>query len=107
MINLDLLEKSQALKFTVLNQSGVLNRFVSLDNLLPMTFYDCSFYQKRPQWEWPVYIDEEMVYFSRFTESFYLFDKEGSWVDEGVGHPLLSIDRNYDEYKWHDSYRMF
>lgn len=77
VINMDLLPKSQALKIRTFTNSGVLNHFVKLDNLLPMTYFDFVAWEKRPQYEMPAFLDKEMIYFSRFSEAFYLFDTEG------------------------------
>ncbi len=34
----------------------------------------------------------------------YLFDKEGEWIDEGVNHESLSLDKTYNETNWYDEF---
>ena len=35
----------------------------------------------------------------------YVFDKYGSWVDEGVYSDALSLEKTYNESKWYDEFK--
>ena len=36
----------------------------------------------------------------------YVFDKEGSWEDEGVYHKALDMDGTYNETNWYDEFNV-
>ncbi len=52
----------------------------------------------------PFFIDLEMVYAHYGTKEIFLFDKFGSWEEEGVEHEALSLEKTYDEQKWMDGF---
>ncbi len=45
-----------------------------------------------------------MIYADIHSHEFLLFDKYGNWNREGVNHPALSLEKNYHEFKWFDSF---
>jgi hypothetical protein len=99
------LEKADSLKVTYLTNSGVFNKVVSLNNLIPATYADFLASNKRKQFEVPLFIDTDMVYYNLFEEEFYLFDKEGTWHPEGTGHASLDVSKRYNERLWFDQLR--
>ena len=54
----------------------------------------------------PMFIDSEMIFFNQALNEHYLFDKDASWNEEGIGHDALSIKNNYNEKKWFDEVRI-
>ena len=36
----------------------------------------------------------------------YVFDKEGTWEDEGVYHEALGMDNTYNETNWYDEFNV-
>ena len=36
----------------------------------------------------------------------YVFDKEGTWEDEGVYHEGLGMDNTYNETNWYDEFNV-
>ena len=34
----------------------------------------------------------------------FVFDKHGTWNDEGVNHPKLSLENTYNETNWFDEF---
>ena len=34
----------------------------------------------------------------------YLFDKQGEWLDEGLNHEGLSLEKTYEESRWYDEF---
>ena len=49
-------------------------------------------------------IDLEMIYASHITKEMYVFDKNGTWVDDGVYHEALDMDNTFKETNWYDEF---
>jgi hypothetical protein len=49
------------------------------------------------------FYDMEMIYYNRFKGNFLVFDKGGDWKEEGLAHPSLSWEKNFDEHEWMDT----
>ena len=101
-----MVEKGESLRFTCLTPGGVLTKHVSLSNLVPVIFDDFRHANRRKMFEMPEFLDHEMIYYSLFDETYYVFDKEGQWHEEGVNHPLLDINKRFDERKFYDTLRI-
>lgn len=50
----------------------------------------------------PVFADIDMLYGNRKIIDMYVFDKQGTWVKEGVDHPALKLENSYKEQNWFD-----
>ena len=78
--------------------------FVPLKEVIPITPYDywCA--------QWNVFfkqnniIDLDMIYANHVTKEMYVFDKKGEWVDQGINHPELSMEKAYNETNWYDEF---
>jgi hypothetical protein len=44
-----------------------------------------------------------MVYRNILDGESWLFDSRGEWNEEGVNHPELSLDKNFNEIKYYDN----
>jgi hypothetical protein len=56
------------------------------------------FLRSRP----PLFVDMDMVYTNRKIPQMYCFDKEGTWIKEGMNHSLLKLENSYKEANWFD-----
>jgi hypothetical protein len=45
-----------------------------------------------------------MIYANILTKEMYVFDKNGEWVDDGVYHDALSLEKTYNETNWYDEF---
>lgn len=79
------------------------HRTANIDDVVPVTFpeYESAHMMGKlcqpADWQ-----DLEMLYLNKRTSEFYVFDKESSWKEEGVNHPLLSWAARFKEYEWTD-----
>mmetsp|Transcript_1934 Transcript_1934/g.4292 ORF Transcript_1934/g.4292 Transcript_1934/m.4292 type:complete len:211 (+) Transcript_1934:1810-2442(+) len=85
-------------------QLGLLDQqTIDLEELIPTTFveYESSHYTGKliepADWH-----DLEMIYVNKRTNVFYVFDKQGSWKEEGVSHPMLAWEERFREFEWMD-----
>ena len=46
---------------------------------------------KLPEPRYPVYLDSVMVYLNRFNNETLIFESDGTWNEETVNHPKLSL----------------
>ncbi len=42
----------------------------------------------------------DMLYANRKLPNVYCFDAQGSWINEGVNHPVLKLEKSYNEKNW-------
>ena len=45
-----------------------------------------------------------MIYANYVTKEMFVFDKEGSWSEEGINHSALSLEKTYNETNWYDEF---
>ena len=101
---MELLPNTETLKLHVLRLGGVYEMFVPIKEIVPITPYDywCA--------SWTMWfkqhqsIDLDMIYANHVTKEMFVFDKTGDWNDEGLNHPVLSMDKTYNETNWYDEF---
>jgi hypothetical protein len=71
---MDLYEKSQLIKLTSLGLSGKYEKFISIKNIVPVTYSDYRASCKRTISDLSEEIDWEMIYFNPIFKEFYVFD---------------------------------
>ena len=49
-------------------------------------------------------LDLDMVYGNYGTKNMYVFDKFGTWHDEGLEHQKLSLENTFNETNWFDEF---
>ena len=49
-------------------------------------------------------IDLDMIYASQQTKEMFVFDKNGTWNDEGVYHESLNLENTFNETNWYDEF---
>jgi hypothetical protein len=99
--------KTDALVVGVLRPSGVLEQNLDIKNMVPWTYSDLFASSTIPGVRLPFIVDPDMIYLNLFLREVYLFEKGGEWNKDTVNHPKLSLERLYDEKKWHDRFRIF
>ena len=62
---------------------------------------------KLPEPDLPTYIDETMTYFNLFNNDTYIFEQDGQWNEQNVGHEKLSLDARLNEKDWFDRKNAF
>lgn len=90
------------LSMECLSLNGVDTIYLPISEMIPITKYDywCKswkFWTKQN----PI-IDLDMIYANKTTKEMYVFEKDGTWHDEGVNHDELSMDKTYNEHHWYD-----
>jgi hypothetical protein len=101
---MELFPNSDYLKLYVLRFGGVYEFFVPLHQVIPITPYDywCA--------SWQVWfkqhnaIDLDMIYANYVTKEMFVFDKYGTWHEEGLEHPKLSLEKTFNETNWYDEF---
>jgi len=106
VIKAGLLPKAEQLKLDCMTNSGILTRYVELNNVIPVIWHDFFHANHRVTREMPTFIDPEMIYYNMPCKEFYLFDTEAEWIPEGVEHPVLQLQNRYNEKNWHDHFRV-
>lgn len=99
--------KTDALLVNVLRPDGIVEQNLDVRNMVPWTFSDLMASSTIPGVRLPFFVDTEMIYLNVFLREAYLFEKDGQWNQDTVNHPSLSLERLYDEKKWHDRFRNF
>ena len=101
---MDFYPNAGVLKMNVLRLSQVQSLYVPVNQMMPITKYDywgaswlCWFKQN-------TCLDLDMVYANSTTKEMYLFDKTGEWLDEGVMHDGLSLEKTFEESRWYDEF---
>ena len=103
---MNLYPEAKVLGLECLTLDGVQTLYLPIDLVVPITKYDywCAswrFWTKQN----PI-IDLDMIYANRVTKEMYVFEKEGTWHDEGVHHEALSMEATYNEHHWYDMFNV-
>ena len=77
VVGMELMPESRLLKLTGLALNGKYQKYISLDNLVPVPYSDYRESCKRVITSPPTFLDWEMIYFNPLIREFYVFDKEG------------------------------
>ena len=103
VLKMELLEDSQHMRVYSLQLGGLDVAEIPLRNVVPVTpaEYEVAHHLGKMLHPSP-FLDLEMVYLNKAKQEFLLFDKEGKWFEEGVNHPLLSLEARYNEHEWLD-----
>jgi hypothetical protein len=60
-----------------------------------------------PEPTYPVFVDDEMVYFNRALKETLFAERDGEWNEETVNHPKLSLSATSQEKEWLDRTPVF
>ena len=105
VLKMELFPEAQYLKLWTLKLSGVQVMYVPIKQMIPVTNYDYWavhwFWTKQNQ-----ILDLDMVYANLNSKEMYVFDKYGTWHDEGVDHDALSMEKTYNETNWYDEFNV-
>jgi hypothetical protein len=69
---MSLLPNAKLLKLECLSNSSVYEKFVSLENVIPVCHEDYRAYNRRFMLEAPTCLDNEMIYFNTSSDEFYV-----------------------------------
>merc|ERR1712224_488322 len=103
---MELLEDTAQLDLHCLSNSGIFVKRVDISNLIPCAWEDYAHATRRKIFRQAVFLDSDMVFHNLLLDEYYLFDGDAEWHEDGVNHPVLSIDKNFNEKKWFDSLRI-
>jgi hypothetical protein len=104
VLKLDLLPELSKLRVTSLQLGSLHQSEVDLKNLIPTTAEEYENAHLMGKMLHPAeFLDLEMVYLNSVEQEFLVFDKEGEWKEEGVSHPLLSMEKRFNEHQWMDT----
>ena len=104
VVKMDLLPEREKVVITSLQLGSLYQAEVDLKKLIPVTveeYENAHFLGK--MFDPAEFLDLEMIYLNQATQEFFVFDKEGEWKDEGVNHPLLSMEARFNEHQWMDT----
>ena len=103
VVKMELIPQESKLRMTSLQLGSLDIEEVSIDSVVPVTpiEYEVA-HMGGKLCTPPDYMDLEMVYLNKPRAEFYVFDKEGTWVQEGLNHEALSMGKNFNEHKWYD-----
>lgn len=62
---------------------------------------------KLPEPRLPVFVDDEMIYFSVPLKEAFFAERDGVWHEETVAHPKLSLQARFNEKEWFDRQQIF
>ena len=102
-----LLPKNESLKLDCLTNNGIYTKFVKLNNIIPVCHEEYRAVNKRVLYEAPIFVDNEMIYYNINQEEFYVFDTEGEWDEKNLEHPLLSLEKRFNEKLWFDHFALY
>ena len=101
---MELFPEAEFLRLHAVTMNGMQTVYVPIKQMIPITPYDywaaswlCWFKQHNC-------IDLEMIYANRNSKTMYVFDKMGTWHDEGVYHDSLSVEKTFKETDWYDEF---
>lgn len=104
VLKMDLIPEENKLKVTSLQLGSLFESEVDLKNLIPTTAEEFENAHMMGKMMHPAeFLDLDMVYLNRSEQEFLVFDKEGEWKEEGVNHPLLSMEQRFREHQWMDT----
>lgn len=59
-----------------------------------------------PEPRLPPFLDDEMIYLNKILKEVYIFESDGVWNQETVGHPKLALEARLNEGDWFDRWTM-
>ncbi len=106
VLKMELFPKSAYMKMHVLKFSGVEEIFVPVQMVVPITPYD--YWSAHPMFftKQNLCIDLEMIYANHNSKDMYVFDKMGTWHEEGVEHEKLTLEKTFNETNWYDEFNV-
>ena len=103
ILKIELLPEDSKLRVTSLQIGSLDVADVPIENIVPVPPVEFeTAHMGGKMLDTPDYFDLDMVFLNRPNSEFYIFDKEGVWHEEGVNHPMLSLEKTFDEHKWFD-----
>ena len=57
---------------------------------------------KLPEPRYPVFVDDEMIYYNTALKENLFAERDGQWNEETVKHPKLSLETRFNEKEWFD-----
>lgn len=76
---MNLYPEAKVIELVTLQHSGIVTKKVNLENLVPATWEDYLNSTRRKLFEFPNFIDNEMVYYNTVWDEYFIFDKEAEW----------------------------
>ena len=104
VLRMELFDKAGYLKLHVLRLGGVYEHWVPIKQVVPITPYDYWVAQWMVWFKQNQSLDLDMIYANYVTKEMFVFDKEGSWSEEGINHSALSLEKTYNETNWYDEF---
>lgn len=106
VLKMEFFPEAKYLLLHTLTIHGVVQKYVPLEQVIPITNYDywgaswlCFLKQHNC-------IDMDMIYANQLNKEMYLFDKTGTWHDEGVYHEGLNMENTFVETNWYDEFNV-
>lgn len=104
VVKMEIVPDESKLRFTSLQLGSLDVQEVPIESIVPVTTsdYEISHFGGKLI-KSADFFDLDMIYLNKPDAEFYVFDKEGIWVEEGVNHPALSLSKTFEENKWYDT----
>ena len=105
---MNLYPKAGFLEMKLLTCDRVETKYLPIDRLIPISRFDYwnAATNLKPFFRQNVCLDLEMIYADRQTKHIFVFDKEGTWHDEGVNHERLSLENTFVETIWYGGFNV-
>ena len=78
-----------------------MSKIVGLKNIIPVTMDDHQHAAKGYSMTLSEIVDRDMVYRNNLEDEDWLFDRDGTWDEEGINHPACSLDNNWQELEYY------
>ncbi len=104
VLEMSLFPETKHLKFTLAMISGVLTVVEPLVDIVPIPPEDYRVRHLNSRSRPPPFLDMDMLYANRKQLTIYCFDRQGTWIKNGINHPLLKLENSYKENNWFDHY---
>mmetsp|Transcript_20902 Transcript_20902/g.18535 ORF Transcript_20902/g.18535 Transcript_20902/m.18535 type:complete len:198 (-) Transcript_20902:43-636(-) len=104
VLKMDLLPNNEYLRFYTLTLNGIAEKYEPLKYVVPVTKYDYRVIYGRILFKQHQTLDLDMVYGNYGSKELYVFDKYGTWDDEGLNHDKLSLENTFNETNWFDEF---
>lgn len=102
IVSMDLIPEKKLLNFYSIESTGLVNFVEAIPDISPFTNQDYTFKKSFLTNYLPKFIDGDLIYVNRKSKATYLFDKEGTWYNEGLNNEALSLDKTFNEKTWFD-----
>lgn len=102
---MELLPNIKSIKLHCLTNSGVFEKLIAIENLIPVTHDDYRLKSAHSLLGYPQFIDNEMIFYNTHQTEFYLFDSDCVWVKENMEHEALAVENLMNEKLWFDYIR--